>query len=293
MNHTTKLPRKRGSWFFVVSEGQQVPLAFTGLVTTDGVSRRIVRLAGGCKGLSAELQAGLKDYFVEAFRLADESGATTHEFNGTVFSGGTANFDAQGNLKGLMITNIPGFLAEAYPCIAISTTPRTADMSLDPDNGSVNVDNYGSKLDHRQHGNLVYQKDPGSVLDWDGDLELYLTLMEGWKDAGFNVAIIAMNGGDVTRDEIYGALKRGIPVIVVEGSLREADAFVKAFRDGDFSATAAELRAKKPENAAKADAIAARCKAFLESIDRSLVSIVPIGDAKALREALVARGLLG
>lgn len=287
MNHATKVPRQRGSLFIVVSEGQQVPLAFTNLVTADGVARRVIRLGGGCKGLTAEIQAGLKDYFLAAFRTE------TAEYDGTVFSGGTANFDESGNLKGLMITNIPGFLAEAYPCIAISTTPRTADMSLDAANGQVIVDNYGSKMDHRQHGNLVYQKNPGAVLDWDGDLDLYLTLMEGWKSAGFNVAIIAINGGDVTRDEIYDALKRGIPVIVVEGSLREADAFVKAFRDGDFSATAAELRAKKPENADKADAIVAACKAALDSVDRSLVSIVKIGDADALRAALVERGLLG
>ena len=47
--------------------------------------------------------------------------------------------------------------------------------------------------------------------------------------------MIALNGGEITRDEIYGALKRGIPVIVVEGSLRETDAFIKAYRDGDWT----------------------------------------------------------
>ena len=290
MSHSTKIPRKRGSLFIIVSDGQQVPLAFTSLPTTDGVSRRVVRLAGGCKGISPELQAGLKDYFVDAFRLVDESGTTTHEFDGTVFSGGTANFDDKGELKSLMITNVPGYLAEVYPCIAISTTPRTADMSLDPGNGSVIVDNYGGKMDHRQHGNLIVQKNPGEVLNWDGDLEVYLTLMEGWQSAGFQVAIVAMNGGDVTRDEIYQALKRGIPVIVVEGSLREADAFVKAFNTGDFSDTAAELRKK---DAPAADAAVATCRSVLASVDRGLVSIVKIGDAKGLREALVARGLLG
>lgn len=290
MTHTTKIARKRGSWFFVVSEGQQVPLAFSNLVTTDGVARRVVRLAGGCKGLSADVQAGLVDYFLSAFRIEDKDGKVTSEFNGTVFSGGTANFDEAGKLKSVMITNIPGFLAEAYPCLAISTTPRTADMSLDAANGQVIVDDWGGKMDHRQHANLVYQKNPGDVLGWDGDLDLYLTLMQGWQAAGFKVAVIAVNGGDVTRDEIYGALKRGIPVIVVEGSLREADAFVKAFRDGDFADTAAELRKKKPE---EADRAVAACKAALESIDRSLVSIVRIADADELRAALVARGLLG
>ena len=264
MTHSTRIERKRGSWFFVVSEGQQVPLAFTNLVTTNGIARRVVRLAGGCKGLSADIQAGMKNYFLDAFRLNGADGKPTHEFDGTVFSGGTANFDSEGNLKGLMITNIPGFLAEAYPCLAISTTPRTADMSLDAANGSVIVDNYGGKMDHRQHANLVVQKNPADVLGWDGDLELYLTLMEGWQLAGFKVAVIAMNGGDVTRDEIYGALKRDIPVIAVEGSLRETDKFIEAFRAGQ-----------------------------IEGVNPDLVSVVKIGDASQLREALVARGLLG
>lgn len=41
---------------------------------------------------------------------------------------------------------------------------------------------------------LVYQSDPAEVLDWDGDLNLYLTLMEGWMRAGFTTAIVAVNG---------------------------------------------------------------------------------------------------
>ena len=66
--------------------------------------------------------------------------------------------------------------------------------------------------------------------------------MEGWQLVGLKTAIIAMNGGDVTRDEIYQALKRRIAVVLIEGSGRETDAFIKAFRDDDFSATAGEMR---------------------------------------------------
>ena len=80
---------------------------------------------------------------------------------------------------------------------------------------------------------------------------------------GFKCAVIALNGGDVTREEIYGALARQLPVIVVEGSGREADAFVKAFRDGDWSLTAKEMRAnlvKKNKPEAPADAVVAACQ---------------------------------
>jgi hypothetical protein len=40
------------------------------------------------------------------------------------------------------------------------------------------------------------------------------------------------------------------------------------------------------------DEIVAACQMAFESINRSLVSIVPLGDSKALREALLARGFL-
>lgn len=290
----------RGCLLFVVSHGQPVPPAFSNLVTADRSSekaaREVVRIAGGCKGFAPEHVENLMPYFVDAFRRVNRRGKTTKEFRGTAFSGGTANVDSDGGLKSDMVTNVPAHLAAAYPCIAMSSTPRTGDMALDPKHGGLIVDLYGGRIDFRQQAALVYQQDPANVLDWDGDLELYLTLMEGWQMAGFKTAIIAMNGGDVTRDEIYGALKRRIPVIAVEGSLRETDAFIAAFRDGDWSKTAFELRTKlvgKGKDTKPADDAVAVAKSVLEGVDRSLVSIVPINDSKALRKALISRGFLG
>ncbi|MBK9141611.1 MAG: hypothetical protein IPM23_03880 [Candidatus Melainabacteria bacterium] len=290
---------ERGCLLFVVSHGQVAPAAFTNLVTCDRgelkAAREVVRIAGGCKHFSQDLLDNLIPYFVDAFRQVDAEGKTTREFRGTAFSGGTANVDGEGGLKNDMVTNVPAHLAAAYPCIAMSTTPRTGDMALEQKHGGLVVDLYGGRIDFRQQAALVYQQDPATVLDWDGDLALYLTLMEGWQMAGFKTAVIAMNGGDVTRDEIYGALKRRIPVIAVEGSLRETDAFIAAFRDGDWSKTAAEMREKlagKKKDTKPADDAVAAAKAVLEKADRSLVSIVPINDSKALREALVSRGFL-
>lgn len=283
----------RGCLLIVVSKGQVAPPNFTNLVSREGIAREVVRIAGGCKGLSPEFQRGLTSYFVDAFKVVD--GNTVREFRGTAFSGGTAYANADGSLQDNMVTNVPAALAATYPCIAMSTTPRTADMAMDRATGGVIVDLYGGRLDFRQHATLVCQQDPAAVLDWNGDLELYLTLMEGWKMVGFSTAIITMNGGDVTREEIYGALKRGLPVIAVEGSGRETDAFIQAFRTGDFSGTAGEMRAKlksKGKSEEPADAIVAQCRAALDSIDRGLVSIVPLGDSEALREALIARGFL-
>ncbi|MBY0359698.1 MAG: hypothetical protein K2W82_16975 [Candidatus Obscuribacterales bacterium] len=308
---------KRGCLFFVQSSGQAAPAAFTGLVNTPGAAREVIRIAGGCKGLPAEFQTGMMRYFQEAFRLVDADGNTTREYTGTVFSGGTANADESGDLKNDMVTNAPAYLAAIYRCIAISTTPRTAHMALDRRAGGVVVDDYGGRIDHRQHGALVTQPSVlDEVFDWDGDLDLYLGMMEGWQQAGFKTGVLVLNGGDVSRREIYKALKLGLPVIVIEGSGREADAFVKAYRDGDFSLTGAETRAKlvsKQKSTADIDAEVEQCKVDLAEIDRSLVTLVPLSfanatsdggkpvvwdeetllrDAKVLREALVARGFL-
>ena len=169
-------------------------------------------------------------------------------------------------------------------------------MALDSRTGGLVVDSYGGRIDYRQHAAVVVQQNASDVLEWDGDLEVYLKLLEGWQMVGFKCAVIALNGGDVTRDEIYGALARQLPVIVVEGSGREADAFVKAFRDGDWAATAGEMRAKlasRGKSEAPADAIVSACKVAMENVDRNLVSIVPLSDVAAMRAALVARGFMG
>ncbi|MDP3508604.1 MAG: hypothetical protein Q8T09_11480 [Candidatus Melainabacteria bacterium] len=298
-NSKTKTPKitvdPRGCLFIVLSTGETVPLNFTNLVALPGFAREVVRIAGGCKGLSAEFQANLLTYFVEAFKVVDEQGNTMRPFTGTAFSGGTANVDEDGRIKDDMVTNVPSALAAVYPCLAMSSTPRTADMALSHESGGLIIDAYGGRIDYRQQAALVVQQNASDVLDWDGDLEVYLTLLEGWQMVGFKTAIIAMNGGKVTRDEIYGALKKCIPVIVVRDSGREADAFIQAFENGDFTATAAEERAKlasKSKNEAPVNAIVNECKLALESVDRSLVTIVPLGDSKALREALLARGFM-
>ena len=150
-------------------------------------------------------------------------------------------------------------------------------MALDGQTGGLIVSAYGDRIDFRQHAAVVYQQDPAEVLDWDGDVELYLTMMEGYKMVGFATAIIALNGGAITRNEIYGALRRKIPVIAIEGTLRETDAFCKATR-GDWSATDSK--------------VVDDCKAVLESTDSALIDIVRMGDSAGLRQALIKHGFL-
>ncbi|MBI1271753.1 hypothetical protein GC174_15100 [bacterium] len=283
---------------YVVSEGQPLPPQFTALVTMDRVvgdstytaERSIVRIAGGCKKFSPELKQGFMPAFLNAFNTTDGIG-----YRGTVFSGGTANLDQDGLIDDSMVTNVPARLANIYPCVAISTTPKTADLGMARDTGGLIVDAYGGRMDFRQTASVIYQKDPANALGWDGDLDLYLTFMEGLKMVGFNTAVIALNGGAVTRNEIYQSLLRGIAVIAVEGSLRETDAFISAFRDGDWSFTGLEEREKlagQGKCTASVDEMIAARKADLERIDRSLIKIVPVNDAGALNEALLSIGFL-
>jgi hypothetical protein len=141
----------------------------------------------------------------------------------------------------------------------------------------------------------VMQKSASQLMDWDGDVPVYFDFMADLKENGFQTAVITLNGGDITRDEIYGALSRGIPVIAVEGSLRETDAFIKAFRDGDWSDTCAEKRAKlvkANKDTKPCDDIVAGCQSILAGVDKSLVSIVQLTDPDSLLKVMAARGLL-
>lgn len=277
----------RGCLFTVMNPNEPLPPAFK-LKAADAQSRAIIRIGGGCKGISAAAQEGMVPYFVEAFK----------GFAGVAFSGGTVNRDQSGQLMADMVTNIPAVLAHHFSCIALSTTPRTDDMFVDRLRAGVAIGDQA--LDIRQHAIAVVQVSAAQKAQaWDLDLPVYFDFMENLAEQGWKAALIALNGGEITRDEIYGALRRGIAVIVVEGSLRESDAFVKAFRDGDWSYTAAEFKAKQlakgtPAQAVeqKVAAIVADCKDVLSKTDRKLVSIVQLNDAKGLRTVLQQRGLV-
>lgn len=275
----------RGSRLITIRQGEIAPMDFLGLATTPGVAREVVRFGGGCKGFTPELVSRLHPMHIEALT----------GFCGVAFSGGTANADADGNLKDDMVTNIPARLAEAFPCIAIHTTPRTAVLAQDYKTGRVVADGYGGRLDNRAHANMVVEKDPYSVVGWDGDLVTYLDMMKTWQDAGFRTMIEVINGGDVTRDEIYGGLARGIPVLVLKGSLREADAFIAAVDKGDWTLTAKEMRDKlvsKNADTKPVDEIIAKCQAILSVADTKLISVENYGDAAGLRSSYVKRGFL-
>lgn len=221
----------RGTFFSVVALGEALPPVFVN-AASNASGARAFRLAGGCSGMSDEQREAVVPYFVEALK----------GYDGVSISGGTSSGDGK-----LMVTNVPSALVKAgNPCVALGTIPRTADMAI-PKDGSVSVSEYDDRVDTDQHAVAVLQKNASEVLDWDGDLEAYLDYLENLRrDAGYAVAVIAFNGGGVTKKEIEGALRRSIPVIVVVESGRAADEFASQYNgeEGTFDAGLIE-KAKK------------------------------------------------
>lgn len=287
----------RGCLITVMTPKEPLPAAFK-LKAANAAHRAIVRVTGGCKGFTKEAQEGMIPFFVDSFAVRDAAGNITQEFQGVAFSGGTINRDKDEALVTDMVTTVPAVLAHHYACVALSSTPRTDDIYAARHRSGLSIGN--QDIDLGQHAAAIVQVSAAQAASaWDLDLPVYFDFMEDLQGQGFKTAIIAMNGGDITRDEIYGAIKRGFPVIAIEGSLRETDAFIKAARDGDWSATAAEFKAKQLSKGlpaadvdAKVEAIVNGCKAILANVDPEKVSIVPLNDAAAMRAALVKHGML-
>lgn len=295
MNQTAQHTDSRGCFLVVATPGEALPAAFK-LFVTSARQKAIIRVAGGCKGFTPEASAAMMPFFLGGFAEKNAGGEVQRKYQGVVFSGGTANADDEGTLANDMVTNVPAVLREAYGVVAMSTTPRTADLALERKHGGLVVgDTVGTRLDYRQDAAAIIQKSASQLMDWDGDVPVYFDFMEDLKEAGYDTAVITMNGGDITRDEIYGALKRGIPVIAVEGSLRETDAFIKAFRDGDWTDTCSEKRAKlvkAGKDTAACDAIVTECQNILAGCDKSLVSIVQLTDPASLLKVMIERKLI-
>lgn len=273
----------RGCLFSVVGNQESMPATFLASIR-KAKAMELLLIGGGVKGFKPEHSALMKPWILEGLK----------GFVGVAFSGGTAYYDKEtGALKSDIVTSIPAYLAEANECVAIGTFPRVYEWALSREHGHLFTDNYGAVVDNRYHHVAAVQKSASEVLDWDGDLERRFTVVDALTD--WAKAYLIINGGAVTRDgEIYAAISKGIPVIVAEGSFREADALVAALK-GDWTLTAAEERAKAGEDTAKiaaVDAIVAKCKGILAG-NENLVTVVKYGDSAALTAAAKKHGLLG
>ncbi len=151
------------------------------------------------------------------------------------------------------------------------------------------TDGYGGGLDPRHHANVVVANKPSDAyLGWNGDLTKRFSFFEELLELGYKVGIVIFNGGDVTTEEIYLALKLtklGAHLFVVEGSGREADKFIKTWRDGVIDDTNAK-------GVALATALATTRGEIRATAVKANVHIVANNDVDGSRAAFVATAFL-
>lgn len=207
----------------IMNADDGLPAAFS-LMGTRAEHKVALRIAGGCKGMNADDKAEMIEFFSKAFE----------GYRGLVWSGGTRAVTSEGEID-LMVTDVPGVIAAGNPgSVALGTTPRT-DMLRLQDESRLVIDKWGQMLNPSMSGVLIVQNGPDGSMEWDGDLNAYFDLMEKWRQyADFTaLGLIAWNGGDITKDEIYRAAKKGWPVMLVQGSGRATDEVIERIECDD------------------------------------------------------------
>ena len=125
--------------------------------------------------------------------------------------------------------------------LTISTVPRTGDMALTGDSRLVLDTSNGVNPQPGVHMIVVFQPQLAhEALGWNGDVDGYFSLFDAYvKLARWKFAMPVWNGGGVTREEALKAAKLGWPVVLIEGSGRQADTLAAEVRQrklrGPFS----------------------------------------------------------
>lgn len=203
-----------------------LPTSFA-LLGTRARDKVAIRVTGGCSGMGPEDKATMIEYFRAAF----------DGFGGVVWSGGTRNVTADGQLDP-MVTDVPAFVALDNPsCVALATTPRTGELQLRGDS-RFQLDEGGTLPNPGVAAMLIVQNGADGELGWDGDLDAYFRLMGQWRSAGGFTAlgVVAWNGGGVTKKEIDRSIAAGWPTIIVNGSGRAADEYAAKVASGELTA---------------------------------------------------------
>jgi hypothetical protein len=99
------------------------------------------------------------------------------------------------------------------------------DANLNPE------ENYIQAPDAMYDELLAVQGNVNTVLDWDGDLDVYFNLMDIWRQGGIRTVVIVFNGGGVTYKEAKKAVEEGHDLIVINGSGRKADELAKEYSE--------------------------------------------------------------
>lgn len=198
-------------------------------VQKRGLPANMLRVAGGCQDMSDEVRASVLNYLVQGL-----SG-----YRGLISSGGTRETQ-DGRVK-LMITDILQLMAEHARgrVVTLGTVPRTDTLRL-VDNSRLVLDAYDTAPQPGVH-QLVVLQPYGSErrLGWDGDVVAYLDMMARYLMVGSisrvqaRPVLVAIEGGQIVRQEIVLAASRGFPVILCQGYGRQTDAVARSLAAGE------------------------------------------------------------
>lgn len=225
-----------GTYVFVMDpRHEQVPNPFV-LLASNAAAKKCIRIAGGCKGMTAEDKVAMLHFFEKAF-----SG-----YAGVAFSGGTRQL--KDDQTDPMITDVPGAIAAGNKgCIALGTMPRTDTLRLTGES-VFTLDAYGTIANPSMAAVLIVQKGAEGKLDWDGDLPSYFDTMLNWQNfAGFQLGMVAWNGGAITKDEILKSIANKWPTILIEGSGRACDELIAEYKAGEKPAYVHIVSKENPE----------------------------------------------
>lgn len=166
--------------------------------------------------MTPEMRVALLPYFVQGFVGIK---------NVVLTSGGTRHLNEDESLDA-MVTDTPGAIASAYPdanIVTLGTTPKAGQLALIKEARFGITDSYGGFNDANPtfDGNLIVQQDATAISGWDGDLDIYETMMRTWQKAGIKVGMVVLNGGGVTAKEIEMAMKHNWPLILIDDGIKD------------------------------------------------------------------------
>ncbi len=252
--------------FFAPGQGQRVTVASdhgdnrVGLIisnTREGVPPAVLIRCGGMAGVinfagatkiraastceEEDLRRQMFEYFVSVFGGDPRYAFQTYQFG--ALSGGTRVLEkglSEAPPTGTMtIVEVPGLIHRLNPLVRTAGhAPRTAaTVGYAGDHSSFSLmekANTDTIANPDIHFLWLVQPNASDRSDWSGDVELYLDLMTDIRRAGAGKAAqFVWSGGTVTIKEIWGALARGIPVLLPRGSGRAVDNTILAL-DGEF-----------------------------------------------------------
>jgi hypothetical protein len=202
---------------YVKSRGEQTTKL--ALQLTCAPRKHVVRLTGGCGGMSAEDADGLIGLYSRALV----------GYDGAMLFGGTRMLrtdDPVSTVPG--ITEIPPAIRTLCPTmVLLGVVPKTADMLLTEHGMVISAEDgkpYFTVVHPTQDIALVVQVSADDAEVWDAEYEECLRVTEDLRSyAGFGSTLISYNGGTVTRREVLATADRGWPVILIRGSGRVTD----------------------------------------------------------------------